>query len=528
MSDAPRPPGLIALRRWWPLAPALAAFFVYYATLAPDLTWTHNGADGGDLLAAALTRGVPHPSGYPTYILLLRALLALPIGSPAFIGNLFSAICASLTVGSLAATTGCILRAALAPPALARLLASAVALTIGFGPTLWSQAVITEVYALHALFAATLLYLAMRIGDAGDVSARIACLVGMTVGLGLGNHLTLALLIPAVALGWWTARARVDRRAAAGLAFGCSVGLATYLYLPWAAAGSPPVNWGDPHSLAQIGWHLSGAIYQPLAFALPLAWLLQRLLAWGGLLAHNLTWVGTGLAWLGLWRSWEERRWWSQMTLAAVLLVSGYALGYDTADSYVYLLPVYLALAPATALGAWTVVEELGRRAARFGDLPLRAASLALLAALALLPLYQLQAHWAAQDLSHDAEAPRFVATALATAAPDALILAASDRPTFALWYVRYGLGQRPDLAIVNVHLYTFAWYRETIARWHPGLASPGGLALPDDLGQMVEDSLRTRPVYATEWPLAGLERFGVLPEGPLFQLQLPTTEFEP
>lgn len=528
MSLVHRSAGLVAPRRWWPLAPALAAFFVYYATLAPDLTWAHNGADGGDLLAAALTRGIPHPSGYPAYILLLRTWLVLPIGSPAFAGNLFSAFSASLTVGCLAATTGHILRAALAPPALARLLASATALTIGFGPTLWSQAVITEVYALHALFAAVLLYLAVRIGDVGDISARAACLAGITLGLGLGNHLTLTLLVPAVTLGWWMARLRVNRRAAAGLVLGGSAGLATYLYLPWAAAGSPPINWGNPRSLAQIGWHLSGAIYQPLAFALPLAWLPQRLLAWGGLLVHNLTWVGAALAWLGLWRSWEERRWWSQMTLAAVLLVSSYALGYDTADSHVYLLSVYLALAPAMALGAWTVVAELGRRAARFGDLPLRAASLTLLAMLALLPLYQLQAYWAAQDLSQDDEAARFTATVLATAAPDALILTASDRPTFALWYARYGLGQRLDLAIVNIHLYTFAWYRETIARWHPGLASHGRRAIPNDLDQMIEENLRARPVYAAEWPLAGLERFGALREGPLFQLQLSATEFEP
>lgn len=527
MSIVPRPVGLTALRRWWSLAPALVAFFVYYVTLAPDLTWGHDGADGGDLLAAALTRGIPHPSGYPTYILLLRTWLVLPLGSPAFAGNLFSAVSASLTVGCLAAMTGRVLRSALAPLALTRLLASATALTIGFGPTLWSQAVITEVYALHALSAAILFYLAMWIGDAGDVPARVACLVGMALGLGLGNHLTLALLIPAMALGWRMARARVNRRAAAGLALGCSVGLVTYLYLPWAAAGSPPINWGNPRSLAQIGWHLSGAIYQPLAFALPLAWLPQRLLAWGGLLVHNLTWLGAGLAWLGLWRCWEEQRWWSRMTLAAVLLVSGYALGYDSADSYVYLLPVYLALAPAFALGAWTIVEELGRRAGRFGDLPSRAATLTMLAALALLPLYQLQAHWTAQDLSQDEEAPRFIATVLATAAPDALILVAGDRPTFALWYARYGLHQRPDLAIVNVHLYTFAWYRETIARWHSGLTPHGARAMPDDLNQMIEDSLRVRPVYAVEWPLAGLERFGALREGSLFRLQLSTTEFE-
>ena len=41
-------------------------------TAAPGLTWAHFGADGGDLLAAAAVHGIPHPPGYPLYLLLLR------------------------------------------------------------------------------------------------------------------------------------------------------------------------------------------------------------------------------------------------------------------------------------------------------------------------------------------------------------------------------------------------------------------------------------------------------------------------
>jgi len=54
-------------RPLWPAPLAgLAALVLYARTLAPGLTWAHHAADGGDLLAAALTVGVPHPSGYPT------------------------------------------------------------------------------------------------------------------------------------------------------------------------------------------------------------------------------------------------------------------------------------------------------------------------------------------------------------------------------------------------------------------------------------------------------------------------------
>ena len=33
----------------------LFTFSIYLATLAPSITWRHDGADGGDLIAAAYT-----------------------------------------------------------------------------------------------------------------------------------------------------------------------------------------------------------------------------------------------------------------------------------------------------------------------------------------------------------------------------------------------------------------------------------------------------------------------------------------
>src|SRR5262245_14429377 len=68
---------------------------VYLSTLAPGLTWANHGADGGDLITAAATGGVAHPSGYPTYLVLARLFLALPFGPLAFRVNLLSAVCAA-------------------------------------------------------------------------------------------------------------------------------------------------------------------------------------------------------------------------------------------------------------------------------------------------------------------------------------------------------------------------------------------------------------------------------------------------
>ena len=56
---------------------------LYLSTLAPTLTSGYNntGEDGGELLAAANTFGIPHPPGYPTYTLLLKSFATMvPIG----------------------------------------------------------------------------------------------------------------------------------------------------------------------------------------------------------------------------------------------------------------------------------------------------------------------------------------------------------------------------------------------------------------------------------------------------------------
>jgi hypothetical protein len=146
------------LTRWPAVAAGICALALYALCLAPGLTWAHDGADGGDLLAAALTQGVPHPTGYPTYQLLLRTAIALFPGEPARAGNWFSAVCAAGAAALLAdlATRMLPARPWRDPVALA------AALTWAASPTLWSQAVITEVYTLHALLVLVLLWLLWR------------------------------------------------------------------------------------------------------------------------------------------------------------------------------------------------------------------------------------------------------------------------------------------------------------------------------------------------------------------------------
>lgn len=67
---------LFAPRTWLaPIASFVCLMALYVWTLAPSVM----GGDSGELTAAALTGGVPHPPGYPLFALLARLFAALPL-----------------------------------------------------------------------------------------------------------------------------------------------------------------------------------------------------------------------------------------------------------------------------------------------------------------------------------------------------------------------------------------------------------------------------------------------------------------
>src|SRR5688572_250551 len=88
--------------RWTRLPPAvlvLSLLAIYLSAMAPGLTWANGGGDGGDLITAAATGGIAHPTGYPLYLLLARLFQLLPVGTLAFRTNLMSAVVTALAAG---------------------------------------------------------------------------------------------------------------------------------------------------------------------------------------------------------------------------------------------------------------------------------------------------------------------------------------------------------------------------------------------------------------------------------------------
>jgi Protein O-mannosyl-transferase TMEM260-like len=511
------------LPRWPVVAVGISALAIYALCLAPGLTWSHDGADGGDLLAAALTQGVPHPPGYPTYQILLRAAIALFPGEPARAGNWLSALCAA---GAAALLADLALRMLPARPWRGPI-ALVAAVTWAVSPTLWSQAVITEVYTLHALLLAALLWLLWRWRERSSAQhpgRPWLAAAGFVFGIGLGSHLSTLLALPGVAAWLWANRLLLKPLRAAGWAaiFGATLlGLGVFLYLPAAARGDPPVNWGDPRSVPQFWWLVSGQIYRPLVFGTGMHDLLSRIAAWTGEASVQLgggPW-GALIALAGLfWLDRHDHAWW-RATLLIGLAFSIYAIGYGTRDSYVYLVPVWtvaaLWLAAGLAWGAEAVASaKFSRRALRLLRIPL-------LLVLVGLPVLSLARYWDRMDLSGDHEARDWMAEALNGADPGGIILTSGDRTTFALWYALYGLKLRPDLTPVNVSLYAYPWYQRALVDHHSTLTRYARDGALPSLEQLVTDAGKERPIYRAEPMVLDIAIAAEHPAGELIEIEL-------
>jgi len=390
--------------------------------------------DSGDLLTAVAVMGIPHPSGYPLYVLLARAWSALLFFLPLpWSASLFSAVCAAGAVG--------LLFLAVRESGVSALPAAGAAWLFAFGGSLWGEANVQRVYALNALFLAAALYLVLRWlrteRDRELVLAALAC------GLGASNHLEMAvsgLAIGAFALVARPALLRRPRLAAACVG-AALIGLLPYLYLPLRARVHPLLEWGDaatPGGFAAVVLRSSFWERRWLTGAADLGPILAD---WGRSLVDESAWIGAGLALVAVAAAISRRRGWPVLLPLLVMAanVGAMALHGSRSDLFIwhrYYVPSYLSLTLLAAWGWQTAADAVPARRL--------AAVLPLVAPAALLVL-----GWRAADRSRYDVAEDYSRTLLGTLPPGAQLIATDDNILFVLMYLNLGAGVRPDVNLI-------------------------------------------------------------------------------
>lgn len=449
---------------------------VYTATAAPSLTWAHYGADGGDLVTAVVRGRLPHPPGFPVYLLLGRVALRLPWGDPAWRLNYLSAICAAAAAG----LTSFVVRRLSRSSKGQSFVALCAGLSLGLAPLFWSQALITEVQAPAALLSALLLFLA--------VQGTPPSLLGFMWGVSMGVHPTLVWLAPLVVWGGarsagWEGHRGPSKHTGIHLLVGSLAALGGW----WVAYGlllprlaQEPSPWGGLTTLADWAAYVSGRLYHTYVFGLPLEFWPRRLLAEAALMVRQFTPVGVPLLiWGGeaLWRQDRSLAFANGLTFAGFSL---FAIGYNTADSLVYLVPALPVVAIWVGLGWQALFDTLDSGRSWWYVICL------------LLPLVQAGWNWRTVDLHRDYTAVSWLETTLRTAPRNATLVTTQDAATFALWYGRDVLKIRSDVRIVDRDLWTQAPYRAFLAaEWGVSSAFLQAEVPPDKLGSFI------LPVYA-------------------------------
>jgi len=400
-------------------------FIVYILTLAPDLTWSNWGADGGDFIVAVVRGTLPHPPGFPLYLMIGRLLMFVPVGTVPWRMNLLSAIMASGTVLLTALT--------LREKGLSIWSTAAASLALGFAPLFWSQALITEVYTSAAFFVSLTYYFTTIVQKYN----RSAIMPGIAWGMAVAIHPTTAI----TALYFWMGRKKIWG--------GIIAGMATVIlcYAIMFFCGTEPQRWADTSSIE--GWFAygSGRLYWDYAFGMPADQLPRRAVSWLTLLVRQFTPFGALLVIVGIYKQWHL----SKNTTVGLVLCAGiitlYSITYNSFDSFIYLVPI---------LPLFTEVLGRGMDWLSQNHIP----SLAML----MIPIILVFTNWQTVSLHTDYRVAVWLESTLRQIPEGGIALTDEDAHTFALWYAQDAAGRRKDIVVLDTRLWEFQPYRRYLS----------------------------------------------------------------
>lgn len=358
-------------------AVALVAFGLYILTLAPSVM----PGDYAEFQLCAAVLGVPHPTGYPLYVLLGKLFTLLPFGDVAYRVNFSSA-------AYMAGAVGLLYSIALRLVRFIRLESSWWAAGIGAGlfavaPTVWSMSLVARSYALNALLVASVISFLLLWRRSG-LNAKPECeaepplwfyLSCLFIGLSMAHHGTTYLLLPAY--GLYLLLVEVERRRCKAdvqpirrWIFGVAsllLGLSPMLFLVYRFVGGSPYYWGNPSSWEDFFSLLTGGPFhnQVMGFGWGPPSQIERVAFGIGELSGQYTVAGIAVGLLGLAVLWRSSR--GEAMLLTLMMLGNFlfAMNYSLVG-YLYFIPTFLIWGVCMAIGlAWAAHYLLARLAGR-------------------------------------------------------------------------------------------------------------------------------------------------------------------
>lgn len=424
--------------------------------------------DSGTMAAAAVSLGIPHPPGFPAYVVLGHLFSLLPLGPLLWRLQLLSVLGAVGTVFVVYKIT--------------RSLPAAFLTAFFYG--FWSQAGNVESYSLTFLAIFGLIWLC-RSGTPG-------WLLGIILGLTAGLNPIGVVVIPVILYLF-----KLSKKTLIIFTFAMPIVILVYAYLPLRAAAHPFLNWGDPQTLPALIKHLTGGGLNISSstvingFTVSARWFFD---AWArfGLLAFNqLTPVVLGLSLLGMINLWQKQRrdfWLWIILLAADLTLAGI---YISGNRDIWLVIGLMVLLIFAAEG----IKRLGKWGTAAGIIAL--AMVLWLSAPKIL------------DRAKTDIAGQYLADLYRNLPENTILIGGGETFNALTLYAREAAKIRPDVTPVDMTIfYGQEWYRKNLQVTSYNLQLPAEkVTFLDDLefSRVLEDFAeknRGRPIFVTGYLL--------------------------
>src|SRR5215471_9897946 len=446
----------------------LAAGTLYFLTAARDTVV----GDTPELMMAAATLGVAHPSGYPLFTMLGHLFSLIPFGSVPFRINLLSVVCDSLTVGAVYLIANRLTRSQF-PAVLA-------ALILAVNPIFWEWSLAAEVFPLNNLLVGVLILLLVTWHEQPE-RARLLIAAAFLFGLALTNQLTIVLLGPAFCFVLWQRWSHLLPKpsvlATAAVAF--VIGLLPYAYIPWASSHHPAYNWGNVSSFSDLIGLITrrsygaGNLVSTPGYTGGPPW--RRLLA----LMVSFGSVAGLLIIIGALRALRQARWYFWFGLIAFAFVGPVFvwitnLNLATAPSALFVLQRFfllsqVVLAPLVAFGVVALASFVERSANSRSINALRIVALFCFAFVAI----SVATNYRRVDLSRNFVARQFAQDIYDTAPPNSIILVSGDGLAFPLMYLQKVEHAGANTTVLPIPLLLGKWYVRQFRKTHPDFAIP-------------------------------------------------------
>ncbi len=451
------------------LALVLLAAVLYILTLAPSVM----PGDYAEFQFSAAILGVPHPTGYPLYVLLGKLFTLLPFGDVAYRVNFSSAIYMAGAVGLLYAISVKLL--GLLGWGRAWWAAALGAGLFAVSPTPWSMSLVARSYALNALLVGCVVFSLISWRETRRSLWFFASL--LFVGLSIVHHGTTYLLLPAYGLYLLLVevelyRRRDDARRWGRWALGMLsfvLGLSPILFLVYRFLAGDSYYWGNPSTWKDFFNLLTGGPFQSqvLGYGTDIGTQLDRIAFGIGELSNQFTPVGISLGLLGLGLLWRYRR--AEASLLTLMMVANFAFAMNySLVGYLYFIPTYLLWGTFISTGAgWlaylllTRGHESGVRGQGSGVLrPSSVITRVLLTLSGVIAIVALALavtlRYPAMDQSSQT-GTRDQALALLNTAPQGATLYLDWEGLSVVRYYRYVYGMRQDLTLHSGDPYDWA-----------------------------------------------------------------------